>query len=143
LLVEIYPPNLESTGLEAALSDLLSPLQADGVVTELRVDDGRSLAPDLGALIYRVANEAIRNVRAHAGASTVRISVTRPEPETVRLLIEDNGRGFSDRAREHQAAGGHLGLTLLEDLVREAAGTLRVESAPGRGTTVELKVPAP
>jgi two-component system, NarL family, sensor kinase len=142
LLVEIHPPNLESAGLEAALSDLLSPLHAEGVVTELRVDDHQPLGPDLSPLIYRVANEAIRNVRAHAGASTVRVCVTRPEPETVQLLVADNGRGFSDRAREERAAAGHFGLTLLDDLVREAGGTLRVESAPGGGTTVELKVPA-
>jgi two-component system NarL family sensor kinase len=142
LLVEIHPPNLESAGLEEALSDLLSPLHAEGVVTELRVDDGRPYGPDLDALIYRVANEGIRNARAHARASTVRVSVSRPEPETVRLLVQDDGRGFSGRAREESSAGGHVGLTLLEDLVREAGGTLKVESAPGRGTTVELKVPA-
>ena len=142
LLVEIYPPNLESAGLEEALNDLLGPLDADGVVTELRVDDGRPLGPDLDALIYRVANEAIRNVRAHAGASAVQVSVTRPEADAVRLRVEDNGRGFSNIAREERAAAGHVGLTLVEHLVREAGGTLRIESAVGDGTTVELRIPA-
>ena len=142
LLVEIYPPNLESAGLEVALNDLLSPLDADGVVTELRVDDGRPLGPDLDALIYRVANEAIRNVRTHAGASTVRVSVTRPEPEAVRLRVADDGRGFSGTAREERAAAGHVGLALLEHLVREAGGKLTIESALGSGTSVELEVPA-
>jgi two-component system, NarL family, sensor kinase len=142
LLVEIYPPNLESAGLEEALNDLLSPLDSEGVVTELRVDDGPPLGPDLDALIYRVANEAIRNARAHAGASTVRVAVTRPEPEAIRLRVEDDGRGFSDVAREERAAAGHVGLTLLEHLVREAGGTLRIESALGDGATIELEVPA-
>jgi signal transduction histidine kinase len=142
LLVEIHPPNLESAGLEEALNDLLSPLDAEGVVTELHVDDGRALGPDLDALLYRVANEAIRNVRAHAGASTVQVSLTRPETDAVRLRVADNGRGFSDGAREERAAAGHVGLTILEHLVQEAGGTLRIESAPGGGTTVELRVPA-
>jgi signal transduction histidine kinase len=141
LLVEIYPPNLESAGLEEALDDLLSPMRDEGVVTELRVEDGDSLGPDLKALIYRVANEAIRNVRAHADATTARVSIDRPDPGMVRLLVSDNGRGFSARDREQSSAGGHVGLTLLEGLVREAGGMLEVESAPGRGTTLELKAP--
>jgi signal transduction histidine kinase len=141
LLVEIHPPNLESAGLEAALNDLLSPLDAEGVETELHVDaDGAG--PDLDPLIYRVANEAIRNVRAHAGASAVRVSVTRPEPETTELVVEDDGRGFPESTREARAAGGHVGLTVLEGLVRQSNGTLEVESAPGRGTTVKLRLPA-
>ena len=142
LLVEIHPPKLETTGLEAALNDLLSPLEAEGVATEVNVEDDPPAGPGLDPLIYRTANEAIRNVRAHSGATEVRVSVTRPEPGRVRLLVEDNGRGFSDSAREERAAEGHLGLSLLEGLVSETGGTLTVESDPGQGTTVELTVPA-
>jgi two-component system NarL family sensor kinase len=142
LLVEIHPPNLESTGLEAALSDLLSPLDAAGVATQLQVDDEHPRGSVLDPLIYRVANEAIRNVRSHAGATAVRVSVSRPAPETVQLVVEDDGRGFDEAARERSAAGGHMGLALLDDLVRQAGGGLSVESEPGRGTRVELRIPA-
>ncbi len=141
LLVEIHPPNLETAGLEAALADLLSPLDAEDVATQLHVDADAS-RPDLDPLLYRVANEAIRNVRAHADASSVRVSVTRPGPATVRLVVEDDGRGFPESTRAARAAGGHVGLSLLEGLVRQANGTLVVESATGRGTRVELEVPA-
>jgi signal transduction histidine kinase len=142
LLVEIHPPNLESTGLEAALSDLLSPLDAAGVATQLEVDDRRPPRSDLDPLIYRVANEAIRNVQSHAEASKVRVSVTRPEGEGARLVVEDDGRGFDETARERRASRGHLGLSLLDDLVRQAGGELDFESEPGRGTRVELRIPA-
>jgi signal transduction histidine kinase len=142
LLVEIHPPNLESTGLEAALLDLLSPMEAEGVRTELTVEDERPPDPHLDPLIYRVANEAIRNVRSHAEATAVRVELTRPDSDGVLLMVEDDGGGFDETAREQRAAGGHLGLALLEDLVRQADGTLTVESEPGGGTRVEMRVPA-
>jgi signal transduction histidine kinase len=142
LLVEIHPPNLESTGLEPALSDLLSPLEADGISTELRVEDEERLGAAWDPLVYRVANEAIRNVRSHADATAVRVEVARPGPEEVRLVVEDDGRGFEEADRRRRLSGGHLGLSLLADLVRQAGGRLDVESEPGGGTRVEMRVPA-
>jgi len=139
LLVAIHPPSLESTGLQAALHDLLSPLEAEGIATELEVQDGR---PGPDALVYRVAREAVRNVQEHAGASRVRVEVTHPTPETTRLVVADDGRGFAPGERERRGEAGHVGLTLLESLVREADGTLDVRSAPGEGTTVEMEVRA-
>jgi signal transduction histidine kinase len=57
-------------------------------------------------------------------------------------VVTDDGRGFSPAEREARAKGGHVGLTLLEDLAAQAGGNLDVRSAPGEGTTVELEVPA-
>lgn len=142
LLVEIHPPSLESTGLEAALSDLLSELQATGVATELHVVDEPPAGAGGDALVYRVAREALRNVGAHAQARSVRVEVTRPDPGTTRLVVADDGRGFTPADRAERAAGGHVGLTLLEDLVRQADGTLAVRSDPGHGTTIELELPS-
>jgi two-component system, NarL family, sensor kinase len=142
LLVEIHPPSLESAGLEAALNDLLSPLQAQGIATELRVDDSATAGSTGDALVYRVAREALRNVQKHAQASSVRIEVTCPAPRTLRLVVTDDGKGFSAAERERRGEEGHVGLTLLESLVRQSDGTLEVRSEPGHGTTVELEVPA-
>jgi len=141
LLVEIHPANLDSTGLEAALSDLLSPLEAEGVEVELKVEDAASSGASGDALVYRVASEAIRNVRSHAEAKRVQLAVARPSAGTVRLIVEDDGRGFGPEVRDRRAAGGHLGLSLLEDLVEQAGGHLAVQSSPGQGTRVELKAP--
>lgn len=142
LLVEIHPPSLESAGLEAALSDLLSPLQANGIATELHVEDHVTAGTSGDALVYRVAREALRNTQKYAEADSVRIEVTRPEPQTTRLVVVDDGKGFSAEERERRAEQGHVGLTLLESLVRQSNGTLAVRSDPGQGTTVELEVPA-
>jgi signal transduction histidine kinase len=142
LLVEIHPPTLESAGLEPALSDLLSPLAADGLATSLEVDDGAAAGSAADALVYRVAREALRNVRAHAGASSVRVEVAHNGSGTVKLLVADDGQGFDAARRATRAEEGHVGLTLLKDLVAQEGGTLVVASRPGAGTTVTLEVPA-
>jgi len=140
LLVEIHPPNLATAGLRVALSDLLSPLQADGIVTRLDVDEPAANGGTADALVYRVAREAIRNARAHAAPAAVSVAVSRPAPGRTRLVVSDDGRGFAPEARERREGEGHVGLTLLEEVVAQAGGTLVVRSFPGAGTTVELEV---
>jgi two-component system NarL family sensor kinase len=142
LLVEIHPPSLESAGLEATLNDLLSPLAAAGVETALHVDDRAAAGSSADALVYRVAREALRNVGAHADASSVRVDVACAAPGTIRLTVADDGRGFDGTRRAHRAGDGHVGLILLEDLVVQAGGTLTVRSEPDAGTTVALEVPS-
>ena len=142
LLVEIHPPSLESAGLEATLHDLLSSLQAQDVATELHVDDRAAAGSPADPLVYRVAREALRNVTAHADATVVRVEVTREDPSIIRLTVTDDGRGFDAAQRADRAQEGHVGLTLLEDLVGQRGGTLVVRSSPGEGTTVEMEVPA-
>ncbi|MEA2143760.1 MAG: two-component system, NarL family, sensor kinase [Solirubrobacteraceae bacterium] len=146
LLLEIHPPNLASAGIRVALSDLLSPLQANGIATSLEVQDAahdgaspRAAGHD--TLVYRVAREAIRNAQAHAAPTSVSVAVTRPEPGCTRLVVSDDGTGFTAGAREQRGAEGHLGLTLLEDIVLQAGGTLEVRSSPGTGTNVRLELP--
>jgi two-component system, NarL family, sensor kinase len=106
------------------------------------VEDAPSNGAGSDALVYRVASEAIRNVRAHADASRVRVSVARPQVEIVRVVVEDDGGGFGPEVRDRRAGEGHLGLSLLEDLARQAGGSLTVQSSPGQGTRVELEAPA-
>jgi signal transduction histidine kinase len=142
LLVEIHPPNLESAGLQVALSDLLSPLEAAGIATSLDVEEASNGAGSDETLVYRVAREAIRNAQAHGSPASVRVAVTHPSPGATRLVVSDDGGGFAPEARERRGAEGHLGLTLLESIVAQADGTLDVRSAPGEGTTVELELPA-
>jgi len=140
LLVEIHPPNLATAGLEAALNDLLSPLEAAGLRTELHVERA---APDgSDELVYRVAREALRNVAKHAQATTVRVEVTRAPDGGTRLVVADDGRGFTAPERGDRETRGHVGLRLLSDLAERAGGRLHVASEPQTGTTIELEVPA-
>jgi signal transduction histidine kinase len=141
LLVEIHPPNLESAGLEVALSDLLSPLAAAGIATELHVDDAAAPGSEHDVLVYRAAREAVRNAQAHGKPSSVRVELAR-QPGRTRLVVSDDGRGFTPADRERRVAEGHVGLRLVESLVEQSGGRLSVASEPGEGTTVVLEVPS-
>lgn len=136
LLVEIYPPELHTEGLEAALTDLLSPLSARGIRTALRVGDVSGASDEAVALVWRVAQETVRNALRHSGASSLALSVGFSDGELM-LEVVDDGSGFDG----HAVPPGHFGLRGLESLSRDAGGRLQVASAPGRGTTVTLAVP--
>ncbi|HEX6723708.1 MAG TPA: ATP-binding protein, partial [Gaiella sp.] len=140
LLVEIHPPNLRASGLEAALADLLAPLQARGVVTELAVGPELGLDGDSEQIVYRAAAEALRNVQRHAGAHRVAVGVERGGAG-VRLEVTDDGAGFAPAERERRREEGHVGLSLLEELATRAGGRVDVRSAPGEGTTFALELP--
>lgn len=140
LLVEIHPPNLRATGLEAALTDLLSPLEAQGVETKLLVDDDSQFSEDVERLFYRAAGEALRNARKHAQPNRIAVAVTRSNGRA-RLEVVDDGVGFTSEDRELKRAQGHVGLSLLEELAVRMEGRLDVTSAPGRGTSFVVEVP--
>jgi len=91
-------------------------------------------------LLYRAAREALRNVTEHADAHHVRLSLG-SEDGSVRLVVEDDGAGFSPADLERRRREGHVGLTLLRGLVTEAGGSVGVDSAPGHGTRVDVEVP--
>ena len=137
LLVEIYPPDLHATGLTAALTDLLAPLEAAGVRTSLEVAGEEAAPPAATAIVWRVAQEAVRNTARHAGADALSVSVSR-ESDRVVLVVRDDGVGF-DAARPPE--GTRFGLRGLGSLVRDAGGVLHVDSRPGEGASIRLEVP--
>jgi two-component system, NarL family, sensor kinase len=141
LLVEIYPASLHQAGLEAALRDVLAPLARQGLETSVSVDRGLGLSESAEAQVFRAAQEALRNVLVHARARRVDVRVAR-SGEVARLVVSDDGCGFSADDLSERREEGHLGLRLLGDLAAEAGGRLDVDSAPGRGTRVTMEIPA-
>lgn len=141
LLLQIYPPNLHSVGLEAAMADLLAPLAARGIEAHAEIPERLSLDREVEALLFRAAQEGIRNVLAHSEASTVEVRVT-AENGRVTLVVADDGRGFSPHEAERRLTEGHLGLRLLGELAADASGKLDVQSEEGHGTRLTLEVPA-
>jgi two-component system, NarL family, sensor kinase len=139
LLIEIYPASLREAGLERALTDLLSPLGGRGLDTSVDVDDAPALPHELDALVFRVAQEAVRNSARYSEASSISVRVA-DQGERVVLTVVDDGAGF-EPDREPSDGEGHFGLRLLSELARDAGGSLDVDSAPGRGTTVRLELP--
>jgi signal transduction histidine kinase len=137
LLVDIYPPRLHSEGLVAAVSDLLSALAAAGVETDLDAEPELHLEPGVEAVLFRAAQEALRNVLRHAEANTVNVRLRASEGLAV-LEVEDDGRGLTIAPADREE---HFGLRMLEDLARDSDGQLDIDSAPGRGTLVRLAIP--
>lgn len=139
LLVEIYPPNLYEEGLTAALSDLVARIAPAGVTVV--VDVAEPLPPlSMGTteLVYRVAQEGLRNVVRHAAATTATVELG-PEGGLLVLCVTDDGLGCDpDR---FGAQPGHLGLQALGGLAEQHGAALLIESGPGRGTVLRLEVP--
>jgi signal transduction histidine kinase len=138
LVLEIYPPNLAADGLASALDQLVVPASASGLDVRVRVDDVSGVSDDAVALVWRAAQEAVRNATRHARGSRIDVSVRR-HGRRVALRVADDGVGFVPGAFSTQ---GRFGLRSLHDLAAEAGGHLDVETGPGRGTTVVLEVPA-
>ncbi|HSR22428.1 MAG TPA: ATP-binding protein [Candidatus Eisenbacteria bacterium] len=138
-LVDIYPPSLHRNGLEAALRGLVESAGEHGLQTDLTLPQPLAMDRDAEQLIYRTAQEAVRNAVAHAAASRIAVSL-QTVASTAVLVVQDDGRGFTFDENGPRQADGHLGLALLGDLARDAGGRLDVSSEPGRGTTVRLQV---
>jgi len=91
-------------------------------------------------VLYRVAQEALTNVSRHAHASRVDVSIQKL-PRAVGLTIQDNGRSFQVERVLHAKRNKRLGLLGMRERVEMVGGRLRVESAPGQGTTIHAEVP--
>jgi two-component system, NarL family, sensor kinase len=131
LLVDIYPPTLETAGLAAALADLVAPLRSRQIHVDLLLPDDLDplgLDADQQRLVYRVVQECLRNVSKHARATGVEVQLT----------PEDDGVGFDAALILARPAHGHLGLRVMGDLARDGGAELSVWSGPGEGTTWRL-----
>ena len=136
LLVEIHPPGLNADGLPAALEDLTAQASTTGVETEVTVSGIHGASEHVVALVWRVAQEAIRNAVRHAHASHLQVEV-RGDERQVRLSVRDDGVGFDPATT---SSNGSYGLRGLRSLVDDGGGKVQVVSAPGAGTTVRMVV---
>ena len=141
--VQLRPTALDDIGLEGALVSYVEMWShRTGIPVELHTSglSGDRLPLAMELVIYRIIEEALTNVMKHAQAKLVSIVVDR-RPEEVRAVIDDDGRGF-----DHDAVATkppRLGLLGMNERAAEFAGVVTVESAPGRGTSVYVRLPAP
>ena len=137
LLVEIHPPDLGAAGLRAALVDLTAPAAAQGLATSVDVVGADHVGHPTAALLWRAAQEAVRNTLRHASASRLEVRVE-GSADGARLTVADDGVGFDPAVAP---SGDSFGLRGLESLVQDAGGSIVVRSAPGAGTTIVVEVP--
>jgi signal transduction histidine kinase len=140
LIIDLAPPTLRREGLQAALLEVLAEIKRKGTNTQLDLQPNLRLRKDRAALIFRVAQEVLRNVAAHAQAKNVTVELSTEDGAAV-LSIQDDGKGFSEADVARRRAEGHLGTSAIVDRAEEAGGTLTIDSEPGRGTLVVLTLP--
>jgi signal transduction histidine kinase len=142
LMFELRPPLLEAHGLPPAVRDLVEHAHHElGLEVEVDVDVPR-YAEAFETLVYRIVREAVANVRRHARAR--RLEVTLHEVDGhLRGTVTDDGRGFDvRRALDRHRTRLHLGLDATIERIRLAGGTIEIESAPGEGTRISFDLPA-
>ena len=139
LLFELRPAALDEGGLPAALQQYLDVMkQESGIAVELETALERSPASETQVIAYRIAQEALGNVRKHAGARRVECAVSAVE-DGILTRIADDGVGF-DSSR-NGSVPGHLGLIAMRERAEMAGGWFRITSSAGEGCVVEYWIP--
>ncbi|MEU2875523.1 GAF domain-containing sensor histidine kinase [Streptomyces sp. NPDC007070] len=138
-VVELRPAALDEDGLVATLRTQIQVLdRAHSARVTFTAHGIRALPAAQEEAVLRVAQEALHNALRHSGADHVDVTLERRGCGAV-LRVADDGSGFDQHAV--RGAGRHLGLVSMRDRASGAGGTLTVESAPGKGTTIEMEVP--
>jgi PAS domain S-box-containing protein len=137
LIFELRPESLETEGLIAALEKQAAALQARH---EIPVHATLGREPDLPLeakeALYRIAQEALHNTVKHAHASRAELKLE-CDARGIALEVSDDGAGFDPG----EDFSGHLGLKSMRERAARLGGTLRVESAPGEGTSIRVRIP--
>jgi signal transduction histidine kinase len=137
LLIELRPASLDGAGLAPALQDICAAYHARlGVTVDADLDDVTVPAPVEHALL-RITQEACVNAVRHGSARRLAVSMTRQDGH-VELVVRDTGTGF-DPAAPHAGSG----LAHIRDRVAELGGTVDIDSEPGRGAALTVRVPVP
>lgn len=139
---DLRPPTLEYLGLVPALREVCSQLeQQAGVRAELRITGTEHhFAPEDELLIYRVAQEALRNIWKHSEATKAVVKVEFNNDKTI-MAISDNGKGFEIDEDPGFIQAGKIGLAGMRERAALLGGTLVIRSGPGQGSKVVLEIP--
>ena len=139
---DLHPTVLRHAGLVAALTSYCAELErVHGTpLTCTAEGEVESMAPEVALCLYRIAQEALRNVVAHAGASRADVRLLR-NGEHAEITIVDDGKGFDFASSIERGKG--LGLVSIKERVRLTGGTVSVESEWKKGTRVHARIPAP
>jgi PAS domain S-box-containing protein len=139
LMFDLRPPTLDRTGLGPAIRELLDRLRGETDI-DCRLDDGLATEPagEIRVELYRIAQEALTNVRKHSNAKQVTVEL-RHVDQGFHVRIADNGEGFDIPSRSGQP--GHLGLLAMRERAGIAGGWWTIASHTGHGTVVDFWLP--
>jgi two-component system sensor histidine kinase DegS len=140
IIGRLSPLVLKELGLVAAIRKEAKDLAKNtGIRARVMVaEDMNRLDPEVEMVVYRVVQEALHNVAKHSHAKSVNI-ILNQDSKRVRLLVEDDGVGFSTKSSNSR--GNSFGLAGIKERVHSIKGEVRVTSAKDRGTRIEISVP--
>jgi len=140
---DLRPAILDRLGLLPALEWLASDVEKhSGITVEVKTDGAeRRVPPEAELVLFRIVQEALRNVWRHSQATSARVTVEFYDNKT-RVTVKDDGKGFDLRSSMGDLTkDGRLGLAGMQERARLLGGSLKVESEPGKGTTVTIEAP--
>jgi signal transduction histidine kinase len=143
VMTALRPPVLDQHGLVAALQQHVEQFESEHqIVASLAVDrQAGDLASEVETVLYRIAQEALSNIRKHARADHAWVTMDGTDDGKVRLQVRDNGVGFDPAQASRLVSEGHFGLAGMRERVTFVRGRFDVRSTPGHGTTVEVAIP--
>lgn len=144
LTVELSPPILYQTGLAGVLEWLGHWMEdKHGLHVKVQVEAGVGTDnEEMRTLVFQAVRELLFNAAKHAGVSEARVVVRRPDKERLEIDVEDRGTGFDPEEPEwDRENSGGLGLRRVRERLEVLGGGLKVDSRPGHGTVVTLRVP--
>jgi signal transduction histidine kinase len=140
---DLRPAAIDRLGLLPAIQWLASDVSKySGVETKVNVIGKEHRLPEEGAIaLFRIIQEALRNVWRHSGAISAEITIEFNDKST-QITVSDNGKGFKLAGKVGDLAKqGKLGLAGMQERAQLVGGTISVQSEPGKGTTITVEAP--
>lgn len=146
-ILSLRPIELESQGLDEAIRRYVTQYRYDtGIEVACQIDTCGStddVSPKTQTAAFRVVQEALNNVRKHAGSETARVTLRHDCDGLITVIVTDSGRGFAVReVMTRQSTSSGVGLRGMLERVSLAGGTIAIESAPGRGSRIVVRLPS-
>lgn len=140
---DLVPYHLERMGLAQAVREAAERVaDASGIAITCRLDEvGDRLKADVALRLFRVVQEGLNNIVKHSAATSASLELVL-EPTQVRVRIQDNGKGFVPASVTPSVAGDGFGLVGMTERAKMMGGEMTIDSAPGKGTTITITVPA-
>lgn len=143
---DLRPPTIDHHGLSAAIDSLAHEwAERSNIQVHLEIDPALGRLPETIELsVFRIVQEGLSNIRKHAGARHVRLSVQRTPSASLLLRLEDDGQGLSIPTNlAALSVNKHFGIVGISERVALLGGTMNIESSQGNGMILQVEIPSP
>lgn len=143
---DLRPPTIDHHGLSAAIDSMSHEWsERSGIPIQVEIDPALGRLPETIELsVFRIVQEGLNNIRKHADAKRVRLSLQRTPSASLLVRLEDDGHGLSAPANlSSLSANKHFGLVGISERVALLGGTMNIESSKGNGMILQVEIPSP